>query len=144
MGGVDLLNQFVSTFIVPIMSKKWWWPFFAWAVNVSMAIAWNLFCIVQKQNISMLEFQSEVIVTIQAYFEEISLQSHWRFHEILQALWSLIPKITSLWKAHQNFVVVTVDQSIYARNAMLPYTLTLSRAIIHETQNCFLADVLVM
>ena len=68
MGGVDLLNQFASTFIVPIMSKKWWWPFFAWAVNVSMAIAWNLFCTVQKQNISMLELQSEVIVTIQAYF----------------------------------------------------------------------------
>ena len=69
---------------------------------------------------------------------------------MLQAMWSLISKITSLWKAHQKIVpvnTVIVDQSTYARNAMLPYTLTVSRTIIHETQNslhCFLLEVLIM
>ena len=69
---------------------------------------------------------------------EISLQSYWHFREFLEAVWSLIPKITSLWKACQNIVAVNsvvVDQCVYATNAMLSYTLTLSRTIIHETQN---------
>ena len=63
---------------------------------------------------------------------------------------SLIPKITSFWKAHQNNVVVNtvvVDQSIYARNAMMPYTLIVLRTVIHETQNLllsFLSEVLIM
>ena len=39
IGGVDLFNQFVSTYRVRIRSKKWWWSFFAWAVNASMANA---------------------------------------------------------------------------------------------------------
>ena len=66
MGGVDLYDQFVSTYRVCISSKKWWCPFFAWAVNASMANAWNLFHTVQKQKVGMLEFQREVM-TILAY-----------------------------------------------------------------------------
>ena len=68
MGGADLFNQFVSTFRVHIRSKKWWWPFFAWAVNASMVNACNLFRTVQKQKIGMLEFQREVVMTILASF----------------------------------------------------------------------------
>ena len=43
MGGVDLFNQFVSTYRVRIRSKKWWWPFFVWTVNASMADSLNFF-----------------------------------------------------------------------------------------------------
>ena len=68
MGGVDLLHQFVSTYRVHIRSKKWWWPFFAWAVNASMTNAWNRFCTVQKPKIGMLEFQRKVVMTILASF----------------------------------------------------------------------------
>ena len=68
MGGVDLFDQFVSTYRVCIRSKKWWWPFFAWAVNASMANTWNLFHTVQKQKIGMLEFQREVGMTILTSF----------------------------------------------------------------------------
>ena len=140
-------DQFVSTNRVCIRSKKWWCPFFEW-VNASMANVWNLFRTVQKQKIDMLEFQREVVMKFWHLLEEICLQSHWHFHDMLQALWSLIPKITSLWKAHQNILTVNtvvVDQSIYARNAMLPYSLTVSRTIIHVKQNllyCFLPEVL--
>ena len=68
MGGVDLFDQFVSTYRDCIRSKKWCWPFFAWAVNSSMANAWNLFCTVQKQKIDMLEFQGEYVMKILASF----------------------------------------------------------------------------
>ena len=68
-GWCYLFDQFVSTFRVCIRSKKWWWPFFTWVVNTSIANAWNLFCIVKKQKIGMLEFQTKVVMTILASFE---------------------------------------------------------------------------
>ena len=68
MGGVDLFSQFVPTYRVCIRSRKWWWSFFAWVVNTSMANAWNLFCTVQKQKIGMLEFEREVAMTMLASF----------------------------------------------------------------------------
>ena len=135
---------------VRIRSKKWWWLFFAWAVNALIANAWNLFRTVQKQKIGMLEFQRVVVMTLLAKRKNISLQSQWRFHEILLAMWSLIPKIILLWKAHKNIVAVNtvvVDESIYARNAMLPYTLSVLKTAIHKTENLFysfLPEVLTM
>ena len=56
MGGVDLFDQFVSTYRIRIRSKKWWRPFFAWLVNTSVANVWNLFCTLHRQKIGMLEF----------------------------------------------------------------------------------------
>ena len=53
---------------VRIRSKKWWWLFFAWAVNALIANAWNLFRTVQKQKIGMLEFQRVVVMTLLASF----------------------------------------------------------------------------
>ena len=68
MSGVDLFDQFVSTYKVRIRSKKWWRPFFACAVNASMANAWNLFRTVQKQKTGVLEFQREVFMAILSSF----------------------------------------------------------------------------
>ena len=140
MGGADLLDQVVFTYRYRIRSKKWCWHFFTWTVNALTALFRS------KKN-DMLEFQREVAMII---LEEKSLQSHWRFLKMLQAMWSLIPKITSLWKAHQNIVAVNavvVNQSFYARNPMLPYTLTVSKTIILETQKLlyrFLPEMLIM
>ena len=47
--GVDLFDQFVSTYIIWISSKKWWWLLFTWVVNASMAHAWKLFHTAPKQ-----------------------------------------------------------------------------------------------
>jgi hypothetical protein len=43
MGGVDLNDQFVSTYRCNIRTKKWWWPFFAWAIDVSCVQGWLLY-----------------------------------------------------------------------------------------------------
>ena len=34
MGSVDLFDQFVSIYRVRIRSKKWWWPFSAWTMQL--------------------------------------------------------------------------------------------------------------
>ena len=58
----------VSTFRFCIRSKKWWWPFFEWAVNTWMTNVWNHFCTLQMQKVDMLEFQREVVMIILASF----------------------------------------------------------------------------
>ena len=40
--------------------RKMVWSFFAGPVNSSLAHAWNLFCYIDKQNIDMLTFQTEI------------------------------------------------------------------------------------
>ena len=149
-GGVDLFHQFVSTYTVHIRSKKWWWPFFAWVVNASVANAWNLFHTVQKQKIGMLEFQGEVAMTILASFGRNESANSLAFPRNNASNVKLDTKNHILVKGTSKYVLVNtvvVDQSIYTRNAMLPYTLTVSRTIILETQNllhCFLPEVLIM
>ena len=99
-----------------------------------------------EEKIGIVEFQREVFMTIMVFFGRNKSAKSLVFLWCFQAMWSLIPRIISLWNAHQNIDAVNtvvVDQSIYARNAMLPYNLTVSRTIIHETQNllyCFLTE----
>ena len=42
IGGVDLFDQFVSTYPVRIHSKKWWWPFLAWSIKSTAVNAWRI------------------------------------------------------------------------------------------------------
>ena len=34
MGGVDLLDSMVAAYRVTWRKKKWWWPIYAWSLNV--------------------------------------------------------------------------------------------------------------
>lgn len=43
MGGVDRLDQNVDNYRISIRSKKWWWPLFAYFVDVSVQQAWHLY-----------------------------------------------------------------------------------------------------
>ncbi|KAG8222824.1 hypothetical protein J437_LFUL005030 [Ladona fulva] len=42
MGGVDLSDQFLATYRTTIRTKKWWWPFFAWLIDISCVQGWLL------------------------------------------------------------------------------------------------------
>ncbi len=43
MGGVDLLNRLCSSYRPNIYAKRWWWPLFTHALNVSVVAAWRLY-----------------------------------------------------------------------------------------------------
>ena len=43
MGGVDRLDQNVSVYRVKLRSKKWWWPLFSYALDVSLQNVWILY-----------------------------------------------------------------------------------------------------
>ena len=152
IGGADLFDQFVSTYRVRFKSKKWWWPLFAWVVNASTTNAWILFRTVKKQNIGRLEFQREIVMTILASFGRNKLAKSQTFPRNVASNVKLDTKNHILVKDTSKncsckHCGAVVDQSIYARNAKLRYTLTVSRTTIHETQNllyCFLPEVLIM
>ena len=42
MGGVDLLDRFLSDYRSQLRSKKWWWCLFANFLNMSVVAAWRL------------------------------------------------------------------------------------------------------
>ena len=62
MGGVDLMDQNVSCYRINIRTKKWWWPYFAYCLDVAIQNAWLLF---RKGNSStymdQLAFRREIV-----------------------------------------------------------------------------------
>ena len=61
IGGVDLCDQFVSTYRVRIRSKKWWWPFFAWSINAAAVNTWRLFRKIHGK-VTLLKFLHELVL----------------------------------------------------------------------------------
>lgn len=43
MGGVDRMDQNIATYRISIRSRKWWWPLFAYMVDVAMQNAWLIY-----------------------------------------------------------------------------------------------------
>lgn len=50
MGGVDKMDQAVSSYRTRIRQKKWWWPIFVYLVDVSVSNAWLLMRKVDPEN----------------------------------------------------------------------------------------------
>ena len=42
MGGVDLLDRFLSNYRPIFRSKKWWWPLFINSINLMVVASWRL------------------------------------------------------------------------------------------------------
>ena len=42
MGGVDILDRFMSNYRPVFRSKKWWWPLFINGLNMAVVAAWRL------------------------------------------------------------------------------------------------------
>jgi len=94
MGGVDQANASISNYRVKIRSKKWWWPFFSWTINVLLVNSWRLYQDIHNPKISLLEYERLAICRIlQLYGEPLktsgrrsqqqtSLQSESRFDRL--------------------------------------------------------------
>jgi DNA excision repair protein ERCC-6 len=50
MGGVDLMDRLLGAYRPSIRGKKWWWPLFLHAVNMSVVAAWRLYCNLHPDN----------------------------------------------------------------------------------------------
>ena len=64
MGGVDLMNRLAKFYRPSIRGKKWYWPLFINVVNLSVVAAWRLYCKTCQENLSHLQFRSQIALCL--------------------------------------------------------------------------------
>lgn len=64
MGGVDQNDGFLAMYRTKIRTKKWWWPFFAWAMDQSMVAAWLLYRRTSDDTLPFLEFKRRCVISL--------------------------------------------------------------------------------
>ena len=64
MGGVDLMDRLLATYRPGIRGKKWYWPLFSNALNLSVVAAWRMHCQLVEDPLSHLEFRREVTLCL--------------------------------------------------------------------------------
>ena len=72
MGGVDRLDQNVSSYRISIRMKKWWWPMFSFMLSVSVNNAWQLYraCSSYRlEKLDLLNFTRHIVI---AYLQRYS------------------------------------------------------------------------
>lgn len=62
MGGVDRMDENISNYRISIRSKKWWWPIFAFSIDMSIHNAWQIYRRQKNCNkTDYLNFRREVV-----------------------------------------------------------------------------------
>jgi len=64
MGGIDLMDRLLGSYRPTITSKKWWWPLFLNALNVSVVAAWRIYCNIHSQSMTHIEFRRSVTLCL--------------------------------------------------------------------------------
>ena len=64
MGGVDLMDRLAESYRPSIQGKKWNWPLFINVVNLSVVAAWRLYCKTCQENLSHLQFRSQIALCL--------------------------------------------------------------------------------
>jgi DNA excision repair protein ERCC-6 len=65
MGGVDLMDRLLGKYRPSICGKKWWWPLFTNALNVSVVAAWRMFCLLHpRSHESHLDFRRAITICL--------------------------------------------------------------------------------
>ena len=60
MGGVDLLDMLLGSYLPNLRSKKWWWPLFLNALNIAVVAAFKIHKKACVGQLSHLDFRIEV------------------------------------------------------------------------------------
>ena len=67
MGGVDRLNQNISSYMISHRSKKWWWPVFRFCLDLSVNNAYQLYRqqkrFEEKRMLDLLRFRRSTVDT---------------------------------------------------------------------------------
>lgn len=74
MGGVDQMDQQVACYRSRIRQRKWWWPIFAYLLDVTVVNAWYLRQKELSLNDSLLDFRRGIVVSLLKTYGTASMQ----------------------------------------------------------------------
>lgn len=58
------MDRLLAAYRPSIRGKKWYWPLFTNALNVSVVAAWRLHCLVTETPLSHLEFRRDITLCL--------------------------------------------------------------------------------
>lgn len=61
MGGVDRMDQNIANYRIGIRIRKWWWPVFAFLLDVAVHQAWQLYRKSEQPAMDLLEFRRYIV-----------------------------------------------------------------------------------
>lgn len=64
MGGVDLMDRFMSQYRVKVKGKKWWWPYFSNCIDLALSNAWCLHKRLALKSMPLLDFRRRVALDL--------------------------------------------------------------------------------
>ena len=64
MGGVDLMDRMLASYRPSIRWKKWYWPLFTNALNVTVVASWRIHCKIAESLMSHLDFRREIAICL--------------------------------------------------------------------------------
>ena len=136
MGGMDLLDRFLSEYRPRLRSKKWWWCLFANFLNMSVLTGWRIHKVVGG-TLSHLEFRS-----CEPYYEKFLTKQRdqgqvgWRWiTSVFQALYMFVFLLAN--KADASSAKVTPEASV--SSAMCCFTMAALKPFMQTlTENFFM------
>ena len=63
-GGVDLMDRMLASYRPSIRGKKWYWPLFTNALNVTVVAAWRIHCKIAEYPMSHLDFRRKIAICL--------------------------------------------------------------------------------
>lgn len=78
MGGVDRCDQNISLYRISMRSKKWWWPLFAWTIDMVVQNSWILYRhwrSKEQETMDLLSFRRYIANTLLVKFANTSKNS---------------------------------------------------------------------
>ena len=62
IGGVDLMDRILASYMPSIRGNKWYWPLFTIALNMTVVSAWWIHCKITESLMSHLDFRREFAI----------------------------------------------------------------------------------
>jgi DNA excision repair protein ERCC-6 len=103
MGGVDRLDQNIAQYRISIRAKKWWYPIFAYALDVARHNAWQYY----RMNGGTLDYLAFTRVNVNAWLEKCGNQPENK----KQGLPSQISGISSRYDRLEHWVEPQANQT---------------------------------
>lgn len=132
MGGVDMFDQFVSSYRSRMRQKKWWWPILVYFLDGVVVNSWHIWKKIKQEKVSLLHFRRNLAISILKTFGTPSRRDR---HLALPKP-SVRYDCTNHWvekiKTQEDVPIAQIKQSLFVINVMLGSIHYVLKTITHN------------